>query len=48
MSQIALPLAWPADPRDDEFLVTPSNARAAQVLDHWATWPVRTALLVGP
>jgi chromosomal replication initiation ATPase DnaA len=48
MSQIALPLAWPADPRDDEFLVTPSNARAAHMLDHWATWPVMAALLVGP
>jgi chromosomal replication initiation ATPase DnaA len=48
MNQIALPLAWPADPRDDEFLVTPSNARAVSALDHWATWPVMTALLVGP
>jgi chromosomal replication initiation ATPase DnaA len=48
MSQIALPLAWPADPRDDEFLVTPSNARAAHMLDRWATWPVMAALLVGP
>lgn len=48
MSQIALPLAWPADPRDDEFLVTPSNARAVHTLDHWATWPVKAAVLVGP
>lgn len=48
MSQIALPLAWPADPRDDEFLVTPSNARAVHALDHWATWPVMATLLVGP
>lgn len=48
MSQIALPLAWPADPRDEEFLVTPSNARAVHALDHWATWPVMAALLVGP
>jgi chromosomal replication initiation ATPase DnaA len=48
MSQIALPLGWPADPRDDAFLVTPSNARAAHTLEHWATWPVMTALLTGP
>lgn len=48
MSQIALPLAWPADPRDDEFLVTPSNVRAVHMLDRWATWPVMAALLVGP
>lgn len=35
MSQIALPLEWPADPRDEEFLVTPSNARAAHLVEHW-------------
>ena len=48
MNQIALPLAWPADPRDDEFLVTPSNARAAHMLEHWGAWPVMTAILIGP
>ncbi len=48
MTQIALPLGWPADPRDDAFLVTPSNVRAAQTLEHWATWPVMTAVLTGP
>lgn len=48
MSQIALPLGWPADPRDDAFIVSPSNARAAHTLEHWATWPVMTAILVGP
>ena len=48
MSQIGLPLEWPADPRDDDFLVTPSNERAVAVFEHWATWPVRAALLVGP
>lgn len=48
MTQIALPLGWPADPRDDAFLVTPSNARAVQTLEHAATWPVMTAILTGP
>jgi len=48
MSQIALPLVWPADPRDDEFLVSDSNTRAVHALEHWATWPVMTSLLVGP
>jgi hypothetical protein len=48
MSQIALPLGWPANPRDDAFLVTPSNARSAHTLEHWATWPVMTAILIGP
>lgn len=48
MSQIALPLAWPADPRDDEFLIGPSNERAAQALERWGAWPVMATLLVGP
>lgn len=46
--QIALPLGWPARPREDAFFVTPSNARAAHLLDHWGGWPTMTALLVGP
>ncbi len=46
--QIALPLAWPAAPRDDEFLVTPSNEAAVTLLDRWRNWPVRAALLTGP
>ena len=48
MSQLALPLGWPPAPSDDAFLVTPSNARAAHVIEHWGAWPVMTALLVGP
>lgn len=46
--QIALPLGWPARPQDDAFIVTPSNARAVQLLDRWAAWPVMAALLIGP
>ncbi|MBY8827871.1 HdaA/DnaA family protein [Hephaestia mangrovi] len=48
MSQFALPFEWPADPRDDEFLVSDSNARAVHGIEHWGAWPVMTALLVGP
>lgn len=48
MSQIALPFEWPADPRDDEFLVSSSNAAAVHTLEHWGAWPVMTAILVGP
>jgi hypothetical protein len=48
MSQMALPLGWPAAPGDDAFLVTPSNARAAHTLEHWGAWPVAAALLTGP
>lgn len=48
MSQIALPLAWPADPQADEFVIGASNAAAARALEHWGSWPVMTTLLVGP
>jgi len=48
VTQFALPLSWPAAPGDDAFLVTPSNARAAHLLEHWGAWPVMVALLVGP
>lgn len=48
MSQIGLPLEWPADPRDDEFLVGASNTRATATLERWGAWPVMAALLVGP
>src|SRR3546814_12746768 len=48
MSQFALPFEWPADPRDDEFLVSSSNAAAVHTLEHWGAWPVMTAILVGP
>ena len=48
MSQFALPLDWPADPRDDEFLIGDSNARVVQQLERWSSWPVMAVLLVGP
>jgi hypothetical protein len=48
MSQIALPLAWPASPSDDAFLVSPSNAAAVHVCEHWGAWPTRAAILTGP
>jgi chromosomal replication initiation ATPase DnaA len=48
MSQFALPFEWPADPRDDEFLVSDSNARAVHGIEHWGAWPVMAALLTGP
>lgn len=47
-SQIALPLGWPPRPQEDAFIVTPSNAKAAHLLDRWGAWPVMTTLLVGP
>lgn len=48
MSQFALPLAWPADERDAEFVVSPASEDAVTMLGRWAHWPVRTGLLVGP
>jgi len=48
MTQIALPFDWPPDPRDDEFLVSDSNARAVQQLERWSTWPVMAVVLTGP
>lgn len=48
MSQLALPLTLPEGPADNEFLMGPSNERAVHQLQHWSTWPVMAALLVGP
>lgn len=48
MSQIALPLAWPALPGDDAFLVSASNAAAVHTIEHWGAWPTRAAVLTGP
>lgn len=48
MSQIALPLGWPADERQEDFIVSESNARAVRHLGHWGTWPVMATILTGP
>lgn len=48
MSQIGLPLAWPTDPQSDAFVIGTSNEHAARTLEHWGSWPVMAALLVGP
>ncbi|MBS0503988.1 MAG: chromosomal replication initiator DnaA [Proteobacteria bacterium] len=48
MSQIALPLGWPADERQEDFIVGESNARAVRHLEHWGTWPVMATVLTGP
>lgn len=47
MSQLRLPLGLP-EAHENEFLVSDSNARAVHQLGHWGSWPVRSALLVGP
>ena len=48
MNQMALPLGWPADERQEDFIVGESNARAVKHLEHWGTWPVMATLLTGP
>lgn len=48
MRQLSLPLPWPDDASDTEFLISDSNAIAAQSLRRWGAWPVMSALLVGP
>lgn len=48
ISQLALPFDWPADPRDDEFLVGASNERAVRQLERWSTWPVMAVVVTGP
>ncbi len=48
MSQMALPLGWPADERQEDFIVGESNARAVRHLEHWGTWPVMATILTGP
>lgn len=48
MSQIALPLDWPADDAHEDFIVSETNAAAVRHLDHWGTWPVMATILTGP
>lgn len=48
MSQIALPLEWPEQERDEDFILGDANAEAVRQLGHWALWPVPIMLLTGP
>ena len=48
MSQLGLPRGWPADERQEDFIVGDSNARAVKHLEHWGTWPVMATVLTGP
>ncbi len=47
-AQMALPFDWPADPRDDEFLIGDSNASGVRQLERWSTWPVMAVVVTGP
>jgi chromosomal replication initiation ATPase DnaA len=48
MSQIALPLDWPAEEASDAFIVTTSNQVAVRRIQAFATWPVSVMILTGP
>ena len=48
MSQLALPLDWPAAEGEGSFVVGAANADAARHLGHWALWPVMATILTGP
>ena len=48
MSQIGLPLLWPAEAAIDDFLLSPTNAAAVRHLEHRALWPVMATVLSGP
>lgn len=45
-----LPLDLPADPRygDADFLTSPANRAAIEMIGNWPQWPDQTLLLAGP
>lgn len=45
---MALPLAWPADESDSDFIISAANREAVRHLDHWSLWPVMATILIGP
>ncbi len=48
MSQLALPLDWPAAEGEGSFVVGAANAEVVRHLGHWALWPVMATIVTGP
>jgi chromosomal replication initiation ATPase DnaA len=48
MSQIALPLDWPAEEQRESFIVGISNEAAVRRIEAFGTWQVATMILTGP
>ena len=48
MSQIALPLDWPAAADERDFLITPANEAVVRHFERWGIWPVMATILLGP
>ena len=48
MSQIALPLDWPAGDTEQDYLVSDANQALIRHFEHWSLWPVMATILTGP
>ena len=48
MSQIALPLDWPAGAQEGDYIVSEANTALVRHLEHWSLWPVMATVLTGP
>lgn len=48
MTQISLPLEWPGEAGDGDFLVSEANRIAAAHLERWQGWPLSISILTGP
>ncbi len=48
MSQLALPLDWPAGADERDYLVSDSNRPVVRHFEHWSLWPVMATILTGP
>ena len=48
MSQIALPLDWPAGDKEEDYLVSHANQPLIRHFEHWSLWPVMATILTGP
>jgi hypothetical protein len=48
MSQIALPLDWPAGDKEEDYLISEANQPLVRHFEHWSLWPVMATILTGP
>lgn len=48
VQQATLPLAGAPSYRPEDYVVTPSNAQAYQLITHWPQWPESRLALTGP
>jgi hypothetical protein len=48
VSQIALPLDWPAGADERDYIISQANMPLIRHLEHWSLWPVMATILTGP